>query len=231
MNTKNQARWIAALVALESLLIFVPIIVLGAAISWPDSLDFSADEQLTSIYDEADAVRLGYVAYLIYSILFWPVGLLIIRVVSQEDRPLLQIAAGFAAISTMARTIGIVRWLVPMPVLAEQYADPNTAETTRAAIEVTFQALTDFGGTIGEVLGVSIFAATWLVLVSVVILRTDTLPRWLGLSGLVAGILLYAPALELLDIDTGSIIAISTTGIQIWLLAFAGVLAFGKRTA
>lgn len=229
MTTNISNRFIALFIAIEGLLIFVPIIVLGAAINWPDSLDFSANEQLTSIYEEAEAVRLGYVAYLIYSILFWPVGLLIIRIISTEYRPLLQIAAGFAAVSTLARTIGIIRWLVPMPALAEQYADPNTPETTRASIEVTFQALTDFGGTIGEVLGVSIFAATWLVLVSVVMLRTSTMPRWLAIFGLASGMLLYAPALELLAIDTGPIIAISTTGIQLWLLAFAGVLAFKRN--
>ncbi len=224
-------RWIAALVALEGLLIFVPLVILGAAIDWPGSLDAPANEQLPLIYDEANAVRLGYFFYLIYSVLFWPVGLLIIRTVSKEEKPLLQIAAGFAAISAMARTIGIIRWLVPMPVLAEQYVDPATSESTKASIEVTYQMLNDFGGTIGEVLGVSMFAASWLVLVSVVILQTRTMPRWLGLFGIVAGLLLYAPIIELFGIDSGALISVSTTGIQLWLLAFAGVLAFGKRNA
>ena len=48
--------------------------------------------------------------------------------------------AGFAAVSALARSIGIVRWLVPAPELAEAYV-AATDETERTAISVVFDSM------------------------------------------------------------------------------------------
>jgi hypothetical protein len=71
----------------ESLLIFVPLSVLGSAINWPKSLSDPADKILPLLVEHASAVRFGYLVYLVYSILFWAIASLTIWVLSNSDEP------------------------------------------------------------------------------------------------------------------------------------------------
>lgn len=223
-------RTTAGILILEGLLLLLPVIILGGAINWPVSLDEPASVMLPLIQAQADAVRLGYFIYLIYSILFWPVSLLVTRVVADGDTysPMLQLAVGFGIASAVLRTLGIIRWLFPMPVLAQLYTDPNTSAQSQEMITIVYQTLNEYAGSVGEVLGVSLFAAIWFVLISLVILRLGTLPRWLGIFGLVAALGLFSSILELFDVDLGAFITITVSVVQFWFLAAGGVLLFRK---
>jgi len=131
--------------------------------------------------------------------------------------------------STVARCIGIIRWLVPVPVLAELYA-ATTNEAERTAISVTFEALNSFGGTIGEVLGVSIFAAISIGLFAIAAIKSQAVPLWIGVFGLIAALSALATAVELLGMDASSLIFLGTTIVQLWFLATGiWLLARGSR--
>ncbi|MEQ8672432.1 MAG: DUF4386 domain-containing protein [Aggregatilineales bacterium] len=227
---KTIKRNTAILLIIEGLLLFVPTIVLGGAINWPASLGDPAETMLPLIHEQADAVRLGYFAYLIYSVLFFPVALMTARVVAGDDTfsPMLKIAVGFGAISTLARTLGIIRWLFPMPILAEQYVDPATSETARETIAIVYRMLNEYAGAVGEVIGVSFFAAIWIALIGIVILRNGSLPRWLGIWALVAAVGLASSILEMFGVDLGAFITVTVTIIQLWFLA-AGFVLFRAR--
>ncbi|NJM05798.1 DUF4386 domain-containing protein [Candidatus Gracilibacteria bacterium] len=220
MNS-NLVRTTGALLVVQGLLLLVPIAILGSAINWPASLSEPPAVVLPLIAEQASAVRAGYFVYLIFSVLFWPVALLTARVAAGSDElpPLLRIAVGFGIASAVARTLGIIRWLVAMPGLARIYNDPTTPESTRAAVEVTYRALNDYGGSIGEVLGVSLFAALWLVCLSVYALRHATLPRWSAIAGLFAAAALFGAIVELFGIDLGALITVTTSIFQLWMLA------------
>jgi len=213
------ARWAGSMSILQGLLLFVPLFVLGAAINWPGSLSDPADIALPRLLENEGAVRLGYVAYLIYSVLFAVTMILLVRYAkTRASIGLGSMITGFAIASTVARCIGIIRWLVPVPVLAELYA-ATTDEAERTAISVTFEALNSFGGTIGEVLGVSIFAAISIGLFAIAALRTRALPLWIGVFGLIAALSVLATAVELLGMDASSLIFLGTTIVQLWFLA------------
>ena len=210
----------------ESLLIFVPLTVLGSAINWPKSLSDPADKILPLLVENASAVRFGYLVYLIYSILFWAIASLTIRVLSKEetDSIWLRVANGFGIASTVARCLGIIRWLVAMPALATLYTDPTISAGTRESIAVVYRALNDYAGSVGEVLGVSLFAGLWLAIVSLRILQTRILPRWLGFLGLVSATLLGVQLARLFGVDLGAFISISVSVLQLWFLAMGIVL-------
>ncbi len=217
--SKGLARWAGSMSVLQGLLLFVPLTVLGAAINWPESLSDPADVALPRLLENEGAVRLGYVAYLIYSVLFAVTMILLVRYAkTRASIGLGSMITGFAIASTVARCIGIIRWLVPVPVLAELYA-ASTDEAERTAISVTFEALNSFGGTIGEVLGVSIFAAISIGLFAIAALKTRALPLWIGAFGLVAALAVLATAVELLGMDASSLIFLGTTVVQLWFLA------------
>ena len=166
MTARPNYRLAAAVLILEALLLFAPMAVLGAAIEWPASLDWPAAELLPRLLANEAAVRQGYLLYLAYSLLFWPVALLTADVAAggAERGPLLRLALGFAAVSTLARAIGILRWLTVMPGLAAAYASGGADQ---AAIAAIYTALNSYGGGIGELLGVSLFAALALAALSI----------------------------------------------------------------
>lgn len=211
-----------------SLLIFVPLLVLGVAIGWPGSLGDPADVALPRLLDHEFATRLGYLAYLAYSVAFFPVAVGISAWRREGPATVslaLGIAIGAAAVSALARTIGITRWLSAAFPLAEQWQE-TTSATAREALAIQFGTLNDFAGAIGETLGVSIFAAVWL---GATIARPG-LPRWARITGALVLVPLAAPAVELAGVDAGALVSLSSAAITIWLLA-AGVAMMRDRPA
>jgi hypothetical protein len=224
--------WTALLLVLEVILQTVPIVVLGAAIDWPASLDEPASVNLPLITEQRGAVILGYGSYLLYSVLILPLAFLLYRVLADREgptSPLLTIAVGFGVVSTLARSLGIVRWLFMMPVLAGIYLDPDASEATRQMVSVTYEAFNSYAGGIGEILGVGLFGAALFGLISVALVRSARFPSWIGYAGLVVAALLSAGVLEVFGIDLGPFLAISVTALQLWMLALAVVLFRSRR--
>lgn len=219
----SRTLWLVAgiVLLLQGFSIFAPMAVLGGAIQWPNSLDYPPAQMLPLLLEQIDAVRLGYGLYLGYSLLFLVTGVLTLRLASRPGPlgTLGLIALGAAAVSTLARAIGIIRWLTGSTALAEAYSVPGLSADARTAIEATQGAINSWGGAIGEALGVAGFAAIWAISVSLLILRDRQLPAWSGLAGLAAGVLVALPGLELFGIAPPVSIVLSTTGIQLWFMA------------
>ncbi|MGL5810179.1 MAG: DUF4386 family protein [Nocardioides sp.] len=211
---------VAALVF--AFLLFVPLGVLGTAIGWPASLDDPAAVVMPRLVEHEAAVRLGYLAYLLYSILFLPLVILVSRALG--DSWLGRAAIAFAALSALARAIGILRWLTVLPALAAA----NAAEPD-PTIAVVFDAVDAYGGAIGELLGVSAFAAGAIGMLSVGMLRGTVLPRWLGVGGLAVAVGLLVPWIEITGADLGAVLTVTTSFVQIWFLALGVTLLATAR--
>jgi hypothetical protein len=226
MSIKALYRTAGLVLIIESLLLFLPVFILGAAINWPASLSEPASVMLPLLIQKAVPVKIGYLIYLVYSLLFWVVALSTARVISNgKTHPFwLQVATGFGIASTVARSLGIIRWLVPMPALAQVYTDPSTSTQTRDAIAVVYKTLNDYAGSVGEVLGVSLFTVLWLTIISIYLLRSKTLPHWLGIFGLIAAVFLATQLIELFGVDLGVFISVSVTILQLWFLVTGVIL-------
>jgi hypothetical protein len=218
---------------LQGLSLFAPMAVLGSAIQWPDSLDYPASKMLPLLREQLEAVRLGYGLYLGYSLLFLVTGVLTVRLASRPGPlgALALIAIGAAAASALARTIGILRWLTGSVTLAEAPSAPGLSSEGRAAIEAVQAAVNAWGGAIGEMLGVAAFAAIWAISASLVILRDRQLPAWAGVTGLVVGVAVALPALELFGISPPISIVVSTTAIQLWFMALGALFLWRAHKA
>lgn len=221
------ARGLGLLLIAEALLSFAPLLILGAAIGWPASLDKRAAEQLAALGANADAVALGYGVYLLYSILIAPLMIgVAARCFGGLHSPLAMTVAAFGALSALARAIGILRWLTVMPVLATAHAAADPA--ARAQIELVFSAVTEYGGGIGEILGVSLFMALSLGTLCVAALLRGGLPRWLAALGGISAAMLAALALPALRIDLQMPVAVAVSVLSLWMLC-AGVWLLRKR--
>jgi Domain of unknown function (DUF4386) len=190
----------ALLLIVASLLSFAPMVILGPAIGWPASLRNPAADQLMAIARSPQAVALGYGVYLLYSVLLLPV-----------------MVVAFTAISVLARCIGILRWLTVMPELAQQHA--KAGEAQRSAIELVFQAVTIWGGGIGELLGVSLFMALSVGIAMAGAWLHRSLPRWLIALGAVSAVLLLAMMLPALGVAIKVPVAIAVSALTVWMLA------------
>ena len=224
-------RLTALLLVLAVILQTIPLLILGAAINWPASLDEPAGVNLPLIVEQRGAVILGYGSYLLYSILILPLSFLFYFLLKERgaSSPLLAIAVGFGVISSLARSLGIVRWLFMMPILADIYLDPESSEATRQTVSIVYDAFNAYAGGVGEILGVGLFGAVLFGLVSVALVRSPEFPNWIGYTGLVTAALLLMGVLEIFGLDIGLFITVSVTALQLWMLALAVVLFFRSR--
>ena len=213
---KNNKK-LGALLIIQSLFIFVPMYILGTAIGWPDSLNFPAKEILPLIHSQATAVSIGYFLYFLYSILFFFTGTILVTELKKTstNQTSMNIAATAAGLSALARVIGILRWLVPFPLLAASYVstvDPNL----RLIQETIYTVGNNYGGGVGELLGVTIFASMWTCIVSWEFITQKNLPTWLGYFGIAAAFASLALMLEVFGIVVS--VSISQTLFHVWLL-------------
>ncbi|MEU6149757.1 DUF4386 family protein [Actinosynnema sp. NPDC047251] len=213
------------LLLVEGLLMVVPIVLLGAAVGWPASLGDPAAVVLPLVAENETALRLGYIAYLAYSALFLPVALWATATLApgRYDSRVARLGLAFAALSALARCVGVVRWLTAMPDLAHDWQ----ADVNRAAIEVQYDALNSFAGGVGELLGVSLFAAGWLLCLA----KVADVPSWLRVFTVLTAAALALPMVELLGVDAGPLISVGSATVQVWFLVAAGyVLRGGRRS-
>ncbi len=220
MQSSTLHRSAGSLAILHALLFFVPLSVLGAAIGWPGNLDMPASHNLPLMLEQSSAVKLGYSVYLLYSLLFFPVVLLISRSLSGKgELPLLlKLSVGFALLSTLARCLGIVRWLTVMPVLATQYESADAAG--KSAIATVYTAFNAYAGGVGEVLGVFLLAATSVALLAADMWTRSDVPRWLTWLACATALGLFFLSLELFGLDLSAFIAPFGILYMVWMVCF-----------
>jgi hypothetical protein len=180
--------------------------VLSSTFDWPDILRRPADVVLGDFTAGGTSlVWTWFATAWTYAILFVPI-LLLPAVLGRRGDPALRVATYVGAASVVLSLIGFLRWVFVVPSLAESYAvgDP----TTRAAVAAAFTAQHQFGGALlGEHLG-QLLAIAWSITLSVVILRTRVLPRWLGATGLLVSALYLS--------NQGDILATAVPGFPVW---------------
>ena len=104
-----------------------------------------------------------------------------------SDDTVLRAATAVGATSVLLSLIGFLRWVFVVPALADSYTAGDA--TTKAGVAAAWMAQHQFGGALlGEHLG-QLLAIAWSITISVLVLRTGMLWRWVGWAGLVASVL------------------------------------------
>lgn len=218
MQPSTLHRSAGSLAIFHALLFLLPFAVLGAAIGWPANLDMPAAHNLPLMLSQSAPIKLGYSVYLLYSLLFFPVILLISRAIAGKDElPLvLKLAVGFALLSTLARCLGIVRWLTVMPVLATQYQAADAAG--QSVIATVYTAFNTYAGGVGEILGVFLLSATSVALLASALWSRIDVPRWISLMAWATALGLFFLSLELFGLDLSAFIAPFSVLYMVWMV-------------
>ena len=230
MQASTLHRTAGSLAIVHALMFFVPLGVVGAAIGWPANLDLPASHNLPLMISEAASVKLGYSVYLLYSLLFFPVILLISRAVAGKDElPLvLRLAVGFALLSTLARCLGIVRWLTVMPELATQYQVADAAG--QSVIATVYTAFNVYAGGVGEILGVFLLSATSIALLASALWARSDVPRWLSLMAWATALGLFFLSFEMFGLNLSAFIAPISVLYLVWMVSFGVYLIRRARS-
>jgi len=183
--------------------------VLSSTFDWPDILREPPQVVLPAfVAGGTSLVWTWFAVAWTYGILLVPI-LLLPAALGRSDDPVLRAATFVGAASVLLSLVGFLRWVFVVPALADSYAagDP----TTQAAVAAAWMAQHQFGGALlGEHLG-QLLAIGWSITVSVLILRTGMLARWVGWAGLVASVLYL--------FNQGDILATAVPGFPVFDLA------------
>lgn len=219
-SIRSPLRSTAALMLLTVGAFLVALGTLGAAINWPQSLQYPASQMLPLLAERLPTVLIGYSAYLLSAVLLIPMTILLQRALDpQRTTTVLTIATAFGVLSGIAKPLGILRWLEAMPTLARAYTDAAAPDATRQTIGIVYETLNAYAGSLGEVVGVALFGGLWATLVGVALLRMRRLPVF-GWSGIAVGLLSLLPIVQIYGIELGPVLTVSNAAWYLWVLAF-----------
>jgi hypothetical protein len=210
---------VAILFALQTLLFLVPIIVLGSAIGWPASLRLPAEAALPLIDANRFAVRVGYSAYLAVSVALIPLAFAFRAWLAARGLAgwMFDTLAFAGAAAGVLKTLGIVRWLAAMPLLAEQYAAAD--EGTRQNIAAVYTGLNAYAGSVGELLGVQLMGGLWITGVGAALVVAKL--RWIGFSGLAIGVMFVVVGLRIFVPELAALQSVVIPAALVWLMVVA----------
>jgi hypothetical protein len=180
--------------------------VLSSTFDWPDILREPADVVLPGFADGGNSLIWTWFAVAwTYAIIGVPMLLLPAALGRKEDVAL-RAATAIGTASVVLSVAGFLRWVFVVPPLASEYVAGDGA--TRQAVAAAWTAQHQYGGALlGEHLG-QLLAIAWSVTVAVVVLRSEVLPGWVGVSGLVVSVLYF--------LNQGDVMATAIPDFPVW---------------
>lgn len=224
------------LLIVEAVILAVSALVLGAIFDFPDILREPAGVVLNRFNENPGSIRATYYVFLLSSLLLVPIALSLHDLLSRGRAPvLLNVATTFGILTGLTQLLGFIRWPIMMPYLADTYANPQSSQATRDAVVVTYETFNRYAGmAIGEHLG-WVFTGLWLIFLSVVMVESPIVPRWMGLAGVVIGAAFLVSTLEQfrigLEDELGLLNFAVNTVFSFWLIALAVVLFRARPSA
>jgi len=184
------------------LLIAVPIAfntwfaLLGQSFDYPGILRRPTAEVLTRFRQGGSTLILLWWLLALSALLFAPLVVLLSRSIGDADATLLAVATTTGVLASVVQFLGLVRWPFLVPYLARTAAEPDASEARRDAVDVVFQSFNRYLGVgVGEHLGYLLTGA-WSVLAGAALRQTREVPSWLGVPGIVVGVVLMLCSLE-----------------------------------
>jgi hypothetical protein len=174
-------------------LLFIPYTLLTVYFEYPDILRQPAGSVLGRFHAGGPALIWIWWSFAMAGL---PLLTAFIRMgqLHESASPWARTAVVLGVLSGILQVAGLLRWVFVVPVLARAHAESGS-EAVRAAAEMAFQALHQFGGVIlGEHLG-QLFTILWTVLMARIFQQGRVFPAWLSYAAyLLSAIYLLAQA-------------------------------------
>jgi Domain of unknown function (DUF4386) len=130
------------------------------------------------------------------ALLLAPMVVLLSQSLVGADATLLALGAAIGVLAALVQVIGLVRWPFLVPYLARVNAEPEVSPARREAVDVIFQSFNRYlGVAVGEHLGYGL-TGVWSILAGAAMMQSSAVPAWVGVVGIVVGVVLMICALE-----------------------------------
>lgn len=236
MNRLQLVRTTGILLIALVILSNIPYILLIQTFEYDDILREPVDVVMTKFHAGGTRLILTWFAFGLSALLFIPASLLLHRSIDpphqlgdRHDDPYLTVATVMGVLSGVLQSIGLMRWVFVVPVLANLYTNPDASAATRSAVGVVYQAVHQYGGVVmGEHLGQTLLVG-WTLGVALAMRSSPLFKAWIAWWGLFTIPLMLLGQSELLATVIPGMPVIETTPIgfilwEIWLLMIGSSL-------
>ncbi|GBF51242.1 hypothetical protein LPTSP4_27740 [Leptospira ryugenii] len=226
MNQRILAGWgfIFAAVAIQ-----IPYTYLILNFDYPDILRKDTGEILSKFHQAGEPLVWAWFAFALLGLpLFYSYTYL--NEIFKKDNSLLSNVGTFFGLSALLfQMIGLLRWVFVVPFLAKLYVQNSTIETTRVAIEISFQTQHQlFGVLLGEHIG-QLFTVIWMFCFSYLFFQQKQRSFLISTFGFLSAFVYLCGQTELLTLVT-NIPEIPLTGFLgslgwlVWMIVVGVVL-------
>jgi len=228
---RRRYRFTGLMFILGALLVNIPYSMLIANFNYPDLLRKPTSEILAQFQAGGSGLILTWLAFAWAGLPILLGVMLLRRILVEERHQLIGIATAFGIVGGIIQIVGLLRWVFVVPGLAAAHTAPGASDATRSAIEVTFQAIHQYGGVVlGEHLG-QLFTIAWMVMVATMMFRSRIFRPWLGWFGITAAVVYSIAQLELFATVIPNFPKWEMAGLLGSLLWLAWMLLMGIRLA
>ena len=217
------------------LLIVLPIAfnaffaLLAARFQYPQILRQPTSEVLTAFRAGGSRLLTIWWGFAMSAVVFAPVVVLLSGQLEGADATLVATATVVGVLAAVVQFLGLIRWPFLVPFLARE-AD-GASEARAEAIDIVFQSFNHYlGVAVGEHLGY-LLTGSWSVLVGIAMLASPGTPAWLGIAGVVVGVILALCSLEFVGPFekegwglAGAVVPFAYIAWSLWLVATGVVL-------
>ena len=144
-----------------------------------------------------------------------------------RDRLIAGLSLGFGVLAGLVQGLGLLRWVILVPMLTGHYVDPAATEIDRAVTTGLFDFANQYlGAGVGEHVGY-MFTAVWTALIATLLMRDH---RVIGLAGYAIALGIAFGLLEPFGVAlAGPVVAIAFSLWAVWTLIVGIMTLRGSR--
>lgn len=200
--------------------------LLAATFDYPEVLRRPTQEVLARFHAGGARLVMLWWGFAMTAVAVAPLAVLVAAALADADPVVLRSTVVTGVLAALVQFLGLVRWPFLVPYLARVSTDPASTPARREAVDIVFQAVNRYlGVAVGEHLGY-LFTGTWSVLVGVAATQSVAVPGWLGVIGIVIGVVLALCSPEFVGPFeqagwrlAGAVIPIAYVIWSVWLVA------------
>ncbi|XSG75578.1 DUF4386 domain-containing protein [Herpetosiphon llansteffanensis] len=221
---------------LGSLLVNIPYTLLISNFDYPDILRAPVDQVLRQFAAGGSGLIYTWLAFAWVGLPLLFASIMLKRLPEFSGAALSETASTIGVIGFVMQVVGLLRWVFVVPLIAQSYLDPLASAATKASLATLFQVVHQYGGVVlGEHIG-QLFMIIWMLLLSAIIYRSMSFPKWLAWLGWLAALIYSLAQTELLATVLPTIPVIAWAGLVgslLWLawMASLGIIILRKKNA
>lgn len=176
--------------------VLIPYTILTLTFHYPDILREESSVILTEFYKGGPALIFTWLAFALLGLPMLVAYSLLGQQLEVRFSHTRWITT-LGIVSGIVQVVGLLRWVFVVPLLATEFVTTENP-ATKAAIEVSFKVVHQFGGVLlGEHVG-QLFAILWTVCMSYFLVKGRIIQNWLGWFGYLTSAIYFAAQAELL---------------------------------